>query len=628
VSTQLIRMLFAALAAAAALCGQRLDPVRWSIEAPGAAAPGSVVLVRLTAEADAPWHLYSMTTPKPPIATTIRFEPSPAIASVKIHQPAPVRKLDPNFQTETETFEGKTVFLAELAIAPGAGGPVELTAGVRFQACTDKQCLPPRRKTLNASLSIGAGAPAAVIAIPDGYRLVPDSGPAAGSTPAPIPAAPAKQDLGSFLLLAFGFGLAAIFTPCVFPMIPITMSYFLNQGGDRGGRAVMQALVFCMGIVVLFTGIGLATTAAVGPFGVVQLGSNVWVNAFITVVFLVFAASMLGAFEITLPSGLLTRMNSASGQGGVMGSLLMGLTFSLTSFACVGPFMGTLLAASVQGDKLQPVLGMATFASGLALPFFLLALFPGALKKMPRSGGWMMRVKTVLGFVILAAALKYFSNVDQVMHWNVLTRDRFLAAWVVLFALPGLYLLGFLRMEGIKPEEPLKTGRLVAGMAFLAFALSLLPGMFGGRLGELDAYVPAAQEGAGLGSGGAGEGKLPWLKDQYQEALAKARAENKLVFVNFTGYTCTNCKWMKSNMFPRPEVSAALREFVLVELYTDGSEGVSEANQKLQETKFATVAIPFYAIVDADEKVVASFPSLTRDTAEFLAFLRSARKPA
>jgi thiol:disulfide interchange protein DsbD len=374
---------------------------------------------------------------------------------------------------------------------------------------------------------------------------------------------------------------------------------------------VARASVFALGIIVLFTLLGTLTTAALGPFGVVQLGSNPWVNGFITVVFAAFALSLLGAFEITLPSGFLTRLNRASGRGGVAGTLLMGLTFSLTSFACVGPFVGTLLAASVQGGRLQPVLGMASFSAGLSAPFFLLALFPAWLGRLPRSGGWMSRVKIVLGFVILAAALKYLSNIDQVFQWNFLTRERFLAAWVVLFTLPGLYLLGFLRMEGIKPEETLGVRRLLIGASFIVFAVSLLPGMFGARLGELDAYVPAAQ----------GTNVSKWLKNQYVEALARARQENKLVFVSFTGYACTNCHWMKANMFPRPEIAAALGNYMLLELYTDGTDTQSESNQKFQEQRFNTVAIPFYAIVDADEKVVASFAGLTRDPREFLKFL-------
>jgi len=329
--------------------------------------------------------------------------------------------------------------------------------------------------------------------------------------------------------------------------------------------------------------------------------------------------SLLGAFEITIPSGILTRLNRSADQGGFIGSLLMGLTFSLASFACVGPFVGTLLAASVSGGGSRPLFGMVSFATGLALPFFLLALFPSYLKRMPRAGGWMTRIKVVMGFVILAASLKYLGSLDQVMQWGFLTRERFLAAWIVLFALPGLYLLGLLRMEGIKQEEPVGIGRLLAGAAFLIFAIQLVPGMSGGRLGDLDAFVPAAAEAQGGGTSGG----LVWMKNQYREALVRARAEGKLVLIDFTGYACTNCHWMKANMFTRPEVASAMQGFVLVELYTDGTDPESDANQKIELEKFKTVAIPYYAIVDPDERVVATFPGKTSDTNEYLAFLKT-----
>jgi thiol:disulfide interchange protein DsbD len=442
---------------------------------------------------------------------------------------------------------------------------------------------------------------------------------------AAAPAAAADSGLWRFALIAFGLGLAALFTPCVFPMIPFTVTYFLNRQSGSRADSLFQAGVFSGGIVLLFTSLGLATTALLGPFGVVQLGSNPIVNAFIAVVFVAFSFSLLGAFEITLPSGLLTKMDQASQKrGGLLGSLLMGLTYSLTSFACVGPFVGSLLAASVQGDKLQPAIGMAAFSTGLAAPFFFLALFPAVMAKMPKSGGWLPRVKVVLGFVLLAVSLKYLSNIDAVLQWNVLTRERYLAAWVVLFALPGLYLLGLVRMEGIKPDHELGVGRAVTAALFLAFAISLLPGMFGGRLGELEAYVPLPSGDSVQAGGGGGSGeKLGWMKNQYKEALAKAKAENKLVFVNFTGYACTNCHWMKANMFPRPEVLAEMRNFVLLELYTDGTDKASEENQELQNSKFSTIAIPYYALIDGDEKVIATFPGLTKDPAEFVAFLKS-----
>ncbi|MCC6859568.1 MAG: thioredoxin family protein [Bryobacterales bacterium] len=619
----------AALAWSLPAQAQRLDPIQWSLtlETPSAP-PGATVLARLEARMQPGWHLYSLSTPKGgPIPTTIRLAENQSVLGYKVHQPKPVRAFDRNFNLDTETYETSAVFLLEVTLKPDAGpARTELTALVRYQACDDRLCIPPVRKSATAVLSVDPAARPAAVSIPSGYSefgasaaAAPSGGPAPDTPPSTRPAE--EESLGWFPLVAFGLGLAAVFTPCVFPMIPITVSFFLQKGNLSRGQGLFQALLFSLGIVVLFSGLGLITTAILGPFGVVQLGSNVWVNLFIAAIFLIFGLSLLGAFEITIPSGILTRLDRVSGKGGVAGTLLMGLTFSLTSFACVGPFVGTLLAASLQSGGLRPVAGMVSFASGLALPFFFLALFPSYLKRMPKSGGWLARVKVVMGFVILAAMLKYASNVDQVMQWSLLTRERFLAAWIVLFSLAGLYLLGFLRLEGAGRDEPLGLPRLLVAAVFLAFSISLVPGMFGGRLGELDAYVPASTVAPSSG----GERGLAWMKNQYRDALERARAENKLVFLNFTGYACTNCHWMKANLFTRPEIASALEQFVLVELYTDGADEASRLNQQLQESRFSTVAIPYYAILNPDEKVLASFAGLTRDPQEFLQFLGKGR---
>jgi len=586
----------------------------WSVTAqPATAAPGGKVLLRVEAAIAPGWHLYAASSPaNAGIPASFQVGPPNLVERVRVFEAQPKRAFDKNFGSETETFEGQATFLLETQLAAGSpAGPAELSVKARFQTCNDTQCVPGRWSG-SATVNVQAGA-AAGVAIPAGFEE--SKPPASGAPPAG-----ADRGLAGFLLVAFGFGLASIFTPCVFPMIPITMSYFLNRqaGGQRDG--VVQAVVFCLGIIVLFSGIGLAITAALGPFGIVQLGSNPWVNGFIAALFIAFGLSLLGAFEITIPSSILTRLNASSDKGGFTGTLLMGLTFSLASFACVGPFVGTLLAASVGSGGVRPLAGMVTFSAGLALPFFLLALFPSYLKKLPRSGGWMARVKVVMGFVILAASLKYLSGVDQVLRWGFLTRERFLAAWIVLFAMAGLYLLGFVRLEGIKPDEPMGLGRLLTGMALLIFSITLFPGMAGGRLGDLDAYVPAASEQAGGAAAATATGPA-WMKDQYREALDRARREGKLVLVDFTGYACANCHWMKANMFTRPEIAIALDRFVLVELYADGADPVSEANQKLELDRFQTVAEPYYAILDADEKVLATFPGLTRDAAEFLAFL-------
>jgi thiol:disulfide interchange protein DsbD len=264
---------------------------------------------------------------------------------------------------------------------------------------------------------------------------------------------------------------------------------------------------------------------------------------------------------------------------------------------------------------------MASFAAGLAAPFFLLALFPSYLKKLPRSGGWMVRVKMVLGFIVLAALLKYLGNVDAVLQWHFFTRERVLAGWVVLFALPGLYLLGLLRMEGMTKEEPVTVLRTLLASCFLIFSISLIPALFGAGLGELDAFLPESS--GSLFAGQRATVATTQFKNDLDGALKQARAENKLVLINFTGYACSNCHWMKTNMFPRPEIQSVLKGIVIVDLYTDGTDAESEKNQKLEESRFNTVSIPFYAILDTDGNAIATFPQLTRNPREFLAFLES-----
>ncbi len=610
-----------ALAAQVPTANRPSDHVHWSLALdPSTAAPGREVLAKLTAQIDSGWHLYSLSTPPGPIPTTIKLADNSSIEKVRIFQPAPDRKFDANFNADTETFTGSPVFLLQLTLGAKASGANEITAQPRYQVCSDTVCIPPVTRAASATLTVDPAASTSLPPVPAGYTEF-------RGTPAAAPARGAGGDssIGGFLLLAFGFGLASIFTPCVFPMIPITMSFFLNQKDVTRRDTIIQAVIFCLGIIVLFTGLGLIATSLLGPFGVVQLGSNPWVNGLITLIFLVFGLSLLGAFEITIPSSILTKLDSASQKGGYLGTLVMGLTFSLASFACVGPFVGTLLAASVQGGGSRPLLGMAGFSTGLALPFFLLALFPAYLKKLPRSGGWLARVKVVMGFVILAAMLKYLSSIDQVLQWGFLTRERFLAAWIVLFAMAGLYLLGLVRMEGVSKDDNVSLGRLLVGMAFLIFAISLVPGIFGAGLGELDGYVPMAKAASTLGVGGE---KLVWLENDLNGALERGRAEKKLVLVNFTGYACTNCHWMKANMFTRPEIASAMKGMILVDLYTDGTDAASQANQKLEEGKFGTIAIPYYVLYDPAgsndaARVLASFPGLTRKPAEYLAFLNT-----
>ncbi len=631
-----LRRLAASLAilwmVAAGGLAQIYDPVQWRLEFDDSeASPGSTVLGRLTATIQEGWHAYSTTTPEG-IPSDIFVAESDGISAWRAFQPEPEIVFDPNFQAEVEWYTGEAEFLIELDLSADAAGELPVEVRVLYGACDPRQCLPPKRKSAETTISISTGAPLIAAKAPQDYQPAKrhgtaDAGPrvataevAAGKPPADFRAE--DRGLLGFSLLALGVGFLAILTPCVFPMIPIYIGSFMS-GGQRPWKEVLaQAGTFCLGVIVLFTAIGGALSAFVGPFGTSQIGSNPWVNLLIAAVMLAFALAMFGAFEITLPSSWTTGASARSSGPGIASTLMLSLVFTLASFACTGPFMGTLLAGSVAtGGPLFPVVGMAMFSTGLAAPFFVLALFPALLNRMPRSGVWLAISKRTAAFVILAVGLKYLGNVDQVFAWGILTRERFLAIWIVLFAAAALYLWGLLRFSDDGPSQGIGLVRLGIGTALLAFSISLVPGMFGGRLGELDAHVPGT---ASVGAAGESGGGLTWIKDDYDGALATARAENKVLLVSFTGYACSNCKWMKANMFTKPEVFAVLQDMVRVELYTDGFDASSEKHQNLQLETFRSSSIPYYALIAPDGSVAATFSGQTRDVEEYMEFLSSA----
>ncbi len=612
--------------------GQIYDPVQWTLELEAEQAPpGSKVLARLTAEIEDSWHIYSSTTPAG-IPLDIAVAASEAVAGWQAFQPDPEVVFDPNFQQNVEWYSSEPEFLIELELSPEASGRVDVEVAVGYGACDPRQCLPPKRKSASAQLDIVRSAMASAHEVPDSYqpaarnqRGQPASAQAAvaavlAETPAQFESP--EQGLFRFALVALGFGFVAVLTPCVFPMIPIYMGSFLG-GGARPWRAVLrQAGTFCLGVILLFTGIGGALSAFLGPFGLGQIGSSLWVNLFIAAVMFAFGASMLGAFELSLPSRWTTGASTRSTGSGPVATLMLSLVFTLASFACTGPFVGSLLAGSIgEGGMAYPVLGMGVFATGLSAPFFVLALFPKLMDRLPRSGGWLAMSKRAAGLVLLAVGLKYLGIADRLVGWDLLTRERFLAIWIVLFGTAALYLWGVLRMEHDGPTEGIGLVRLGTGGAFLALAISLVPGMFGGRLGELDAYVP---EGAAAGLAAPGGGGLSWIKNDYDGASAKATAEGKTLLVSFTGYSCSNCKWMKANMFTRPEVGELLEKTVLVELYTDGFDEASERHQEMQVERFRSSSTPFYALMRPDGTVAATFSGQTRDVSEFRSFLQSA----
>jgi thiol:disulfide interchange protein len=304
----------------------------------------------------------------------------------------------------------------------------------------------------------------------------------------------------------------------------------------------------------------------------------------------------------------------------------MGLTFTLTSFTCTAPFVGTVLVTAAQGKWQEPLLGMLVYSTVFALPFCVLALVPEWVSRLPRAGGWLQSTKVVMGFVELAAAMKFLSNTDLVWHWGVFTRTVVLASWVALAAVTVIYLLRQQAGTGGQPvSRAMRTGYLTASVGALAVGIWMATGLTGRSLGDLESFLPPTDyettSAAAINHGGTTPASLAWRLNDYPAALALAKQQGKRVFIDFTGYTCTNCRWMEANIFTRPDVKAALGQFVLSRLFTDGDGDMYERQQAFQESQFKTVALPLYAVVDADGRTVTSLPGLTRDPAAFVAFL-------
>jgi thiol:disulfide interchange protein len=405
--------------------------------------------------------------------------------------------------------------------------------------------------------------------------------------------APLTPVTPGFIWLAASAGAVSLLTPCVFPMIPITVSYFTSRAERERPAALRSALVFALGIIATFTALGLALAVFVGATGASAFAANPWVNLGLAALFVAFALNLFGVWQVAVPSGVLTALDARVGRSG--GPVLMGLLFTLTSFTCTAPFVGTVLVSAAAGQWQMPVIGMLAYSTVFATPFFVLALVPRWISRLPRSGSWLSTVKIVMGLVELAAAFKFLSNVDLVWHWGVVTRPVVLGSWIALAAITVVVLR-------FKPVS------LVPAAIGVWLALGLAGKT---RLGELEAFLPPAAT-----------PELAWRLNDLPGALAAAQHDGKPVFIDFTGYTCTNCRWMEANIFSRPEVVTALGRYELARLFTDGDGPAYEAQQAYQESHYNTVALPLYALVAPDGHTIATFAGLTRDPAAFVAFLR------
>lgn len=628
---------------AAATVAAAQTPVVWSLERENAQPlkAGSSFTMLVKAEIEFGWHLYAINQPPGgPIATEVNLAAAPPFTSGgPLETEKPIEGFDPNFNLVTEYYDDQTVFRVPVRIAPTAkDGRYTLVINVRYQSCNDTLCIPPRSLALKTTLVVGnpavtpmlataapagASAPATpspepATGAPKGTPSVPSSN--VGPRPAKVPdlaAADTATTLGAYVGLAALMGALSLLTPCVFPMVPITVSYFTRSSQRTRRDSMTHALVYGLGIVLTFTALGFALALMFGASGLNRFAANPWLNIAIAALFIMFALSLFGLYEVVVPSKFVTAASKASSGTGYASTLLMGLAFTLTSFTCTAPFLGTLLVVAAQGDWQWPLAGMLAFSSVFALPFVVLALAPRLLASLPRAGTWLMGVKATMGLLELAAAMKFISNVDLVWGWGIFTRDVVLVTWIVIAMAMAAYLAGLVRL-GYAPKMGLPgPGRLAAAAAALVLGVWLGSGVAGRRLGELEAFLPPA-DAAHLAQGG----ELSWIVNDFDGALKQAAAADQRILVDFTGYTCTNCRWMEANMFPRPDVAREMSRFVRVRLYTDGQGDQFERLQKMEEDMLGTVALPYYAVLTPDGQPIVAFGGLTRDADRFLRFLQ------
>ncbi|WP_051141261.1 protein-disulfide reductase DsbD family protein [Salisaeta longa] len=652
--------------------------VTWTAEAPPVVAQGDTFTVRLRAQIADGWKMYALDSPPPSRAVNLQWDSLAAgfAPNGPTRQSPPQRGYAPNFKKDVTYFTDTATLRAPMRTTASAStGARSVTGVVEYMVCDPTMCLPPTRTTFNADLRVIPGqapsadaqaspvtadattdtAPATPSTDASAPKTTPSTTPPAassGDAAAPAPSAKAKPapttapepsladasgvtagangGLWGFLLLAIGAGAAALLTPCVFPMIPLTVSYFTKHTGGRA-EAVRMAGWYGVAIIATFTGLGVLMALLVGASGAQSIAANPWVNLFIGSIFVIFALSLLGLFELRLPNRLINYVNSqGEARSGMAGVVFMGLTLTLVSFSCTAPFVGGLLAATAGGAWFYPVVGMAAFSATFATPFIGFALFPHALERLPKSGEWMNVVKVTLGFVELAAALKFLSNADLVWGTNLLSRPLAIALTVVIFFLAGLYLIGKLRLAHHPPPASIGVGRLLMAVGFFGTALYLLPGLLGAPLGAADAYLPPRQASdVSLLASTSTATSAPshaerWHTDAPKDAFEQARAAGEPLFIDFTGYTCTNCRAMEANVFPKPAVARQFdAHYTLLRLYTDGDEGPRFQRMQLRMT--GTTALPTYAVVDPFSRTVLAQHSGTASVDAFADFLAQGR---
>ena len=562
---------------------------------------GEVALITLDTELEYGWHICAIyDVPDGPESTTMRVEGSIVDQVGRIIEPKPIEAFDEGFMIITKYHKNKPQFKIPVQINDDTPlGSYSLKSTVRYQVCNEGLCYPPNEYTQDIKFNVVDGPirnEYAVVNFDFDKKSILDI---------------TDNKVGSFLLLSLSMGFLALLTPCVFPMIPITISFFLKRGEDKNTSPVKGALVYMFGIVMTFTLLGMLLAIFLGASGATQLASNPYVNLFIAALFIYFAFSLFGFYEIDLPQSLKRFSLQRENSEGYAGILFMALTFTLTSFTCTVAFMGLILVAASQGEWFWPIIGMLIFSLAFASPFFLLALFPHYLTKMPQSGSWLNSVKVIMGFLEIAAAFKFISNTDLVWQWDIFTYEVVLICWAIIMALCSLYIVGYIRFKNDSKIE-FSYQRSLLSIIFFALSLYLLSGNFGYRInGTIESYLPPKKE----------YSNLNWV-NSLEQGFQLAKQDNRNIFIDFTGVTCTNCRWMETNIFTQQSVEQLMEQFVLVSLYTDAGDNYLEKRQ-YQIDRFETAALPYYVILDKEDSIIAEFPGMSRNVDDFIEFLES-----
>jgi len=664
-----LTLLFAVLISSMAW-SQILDPVKWSFSSEKTGDNEAVLTFK--ADIETHWHLYSQDIPMAPPATTFYFEGDTNLYELigEVTESEFIEEFDPNFDMVLKYFSDEAVFQQKIKLL--TDGPVRVTGAINYMSCDDKQCLAPVDEEFDfpfngAEVQVQAGE----VALADGeYKpttaIIKDKAILEEMKIEELEYA----SIWDLFILAFIAGLIAILTPCVFPMIPMTVSFFMHEGESKA-KGKFQAIVFGVSIVLIYTVIGTVIALTLGVNFANWLSTHWIPNVLFFLIFVIFAASFFGMFEITLPSWMISKSDQRAEKGGISGPFFMAFTLVLVSFSCTGPLVGSILVKSATGAWLEPIIGMLGFSLAFALPFALFAFFPSWLNKMPKSGGWLNSVKVVLGFLELALGLKFLSIADQTYHWGILDREVYLAIWIVIFVLMGFYLLGKIKFAHDSEVKFIGVPRLAFVIITFSFVVYLIPGMFGAPLKFLSGYLPPAQthdfdinaivrenvkmiapyddtpatcetakyhEFLHLPHG------LEGYFD-YEQALSCAKTLNKPLFIDFTGHGCVNCREMEANVWADTKVLKRLQEdYIVVALYVDDKTAVPEAewvlssaDGKLKKTvgkiyadlqihNFNINAQPYYLLLGLDGEILAKPRAYDLDVDAFVKFLDEGKK--